>query len=396
MKRFFRRLCLVLTPLCLAVQVAVGVCAAAVPSSYVVAEGSALELPPPLTVSDAAGGETSVRLLGVFPVKSVSVRQAADMQVVLGGEVFGMKMYTDGVLVVGMTAVDTQNGNRNPAKEAGICKGDLIQSINGVNVTTKGQVAKLIEQSNGTPLAVTVKRDGVIFPVQFSAVYSVGEGCYKAGLWVRDSTAGLGTMTFYHPASGVFAGLGHPVCDVDTGAILPISEGEAVPADVYSVNRSVAGNAGSLCGGFAGRAFGELCQNGANGVYGTASQWRGDGEMIAVAPQQDVKTGAAQIRCTVAGSTPGWYDVKITKVRRTGDREDLHIEVTDPDLLSATGGIVQGMSGSPIVQNGKLVGAVTHVLVDTPTKGYGIFAEDMLETAQTIGDNVRQGLSPAA
>lgn len=386
MKRFFRRLCLVLTPLCLAVQAAVGVCAAAVPSAYVVANGGSLELPAPLTVRANAKGEASVQFLGVFPVKSVSVRQAEDMQVVLGGDVFGMKMYTDGVLVVGMTAVDTQNGNRNPAKEAGICKGDLIQTVNGMTVTTKGQVARLIEQSNGAPLSVTVKRDGVTFPVQFTPVYSVGEGCYKAGLWVRDSTAGLGTLTFYHPASGVFAGLGHPVCDVDTGEILPISEGEAVPANVYSVNRSVEGSAGSLCGGFAGRTFGKLCQNGTNGVYGTATRWRGDGEMIAVAPRQEVSTGAAQIRCTVAGDTPQWYDVKITKVRWTGDREDMHIEVTDPDLLAATGGIVQGMSGSPIVQNGKLVGAVTHVLVDTPTKGYGIFAETMLETARGVGD----------
>jgi len=203
---------------------------------------------------------------------------------------------------------------------------------------------------------------------------------------VRDSSAGIGTLTFYHPATGVFAGLGHPVCDADTGEILPISAGEAVAARVYSVDRGACGDAGSLCGGFAGRTFGTLRQNGKNGVYGTAKNWRDVSELIAVAPRQEVVTGAAKIRCTVDDNAPQWYDIEITKVRYAGDREDMHITVTDPDLLAITGGIVQGMSGSPIIQNGKLVGAVTHVLVDDPTKGYGIFAEGMLETAQSVSN----------
>ncbi len=395
MKRFFRRLCLTLTPLCAAVLTAVGVYGAAVPSAYVVAENTALTLPAPLTAVEAdtsAGGHAAqVRLLGVFPVKEVAVRQADDMQVVLGGEVFGMKLYTDGVLVVGLTDVDTAGGNRNPAGEAGICKGDLIRSVNGVTVTTMKEVAAIVEQSEGTLLDLEIERDGIVFHARFTPAFSVGEGRYKAGLWVRDSSAGIGTLTFYHPASGVFAGLGHPVCDADTGEILPIAAGEAVAARVYSVDRGVCGDAGSLCGGFAGRAFGTLRQNGENGVYGTAEQWHTTAELVDVAPRQEVTTGAARIRCTVDDNAPQWYDVEITKVRLAGDREDMHITVTDEELLAATGGIVQGMSGSPIVQNGKLIGAVTHVLVDDPTKGYGIFAETMLETAQSVG----QGIAPA-
>jgi len=346
-KRFFRRLCFLLTPLCAAVLVAVGAYGAAVPSAYVVAGNSELVLPAPLTaveaVSQTEEHAAQIRLLGVFPVKEVAVRQANDMQVVLGGEVFGMKLYTDGVLVVGLTDVDTKSGNRNPAAEAGICKGDVIHAINGVAVTTMNEVATIVEQSNGALLDVEVQRDGIAFHARFAPALSVSEGRYKAGLWVRDSSAGIGTLTFYHPASGVFAGLGHPVCDADTGEILPIAAGEAVAARVYSVDRGVCGDAGSLCGGFAGRAFGTLRQNGENGVYGTAENWRTAAELIEVAPRQEVVTGAAQIRCTVDHGEPRWYDVQITKVRYAGDREDMHLTVTDEELLAATGGIVQGM-----------------------------------------------------
>lgn len=389
MKRFFRRLCVCLTPVCAAALVAIGVYGATVPSTYVVAGNSELSLPLPLTAvetASAADHAAEIRLLGVFPVKEVAVRQADNMQVVLGGEVFGMKLYTDGVLVVGMTDVDTSVGNRNPAAEAGICKGDLIRSINGEAVTTMKEVAAAVEQSEGAQLDMEIMRDGVSFHARFTPVFSVSENRYKAGIWVRDSSAGIGTLTFYHPTSGVFAGLGHPVCDADTGEILPIAAGEAVAARVYSVDRGVRGDAGSLCGGFAGRAFGTLRQNDENGVYGTAEHWSRSSELVEIAPRQEVTTGAAQIRCTVDDGEPRWYDVTITKVRYAGDREDMHLTVTDPDLLTVTGGIVQGMSGSPIIQNGKLIGAVTHVLVDDPTKGYGIFAQTMLEVAQSVGD----------
>ncbi len=370
----------------MAVLTAVGVYGVSVPSAYVVAGNSTLSLPTPLSVVETERDAASVRLLRVFPVKEVTVRQAEDMQVALGGEVFGMKLYTDGVLVVGLTDVDTAIGNRNPAAEAGICKGDLIRTINGVAVTTKKEVAALVESSEGRTLEVTLERDGVTFPVRFSPAFSKAEGRYKAGMWVRDSSAGIGTLTFYHPQSGVFAGLGHPVCDADTGEILPISAGEAITARVFSVDRGVRGDAGSLCGGFAGSTFGTLWENGKNGVYGTAANWHTDAELVEIAPRQEVVTGAAKIRCTVNEGAPQWYEVQITKVRYTGDREDMHVTVTDEALLAATGGIVQGMSGSPLIQNGKLIGAVTHVLVDDPTRGYAIFAENMLEAAQSVAE----------
>lgn len=394
MKRFFRRLCLVLTPLCLAVQATIGFYAASVPSAYVVAEGSSLTLPAPLSASaTSAEQDATVRLLGVFPVKQVSVKEAGDMDVVLGGTVFGMKLYTSGVLVVGLTDVDTRFGGCRPAADAGICVGDVIESIDGQAVTTKGEVAALVEQSGGRALTLQVRRDGVTFPVQFTPVLSVGENRYKAGLWVRDSSAGIGTMSFYVPATGVFAGLGHPICDVDTGDILPIASGEIVPARVYSITKSVRGDAGELCGGFNGTGCGTLCINGKTGVYGVTDEIPAAGELVTVAPRQEVTTGPARVLCTLDDTGPEWFDIEITKVRYTGSEPDMEVSVTDPGLLAKTGGIVQGMSGSPIMQNGKLVGAVTHVLVNDPTCGYAIFAETMLETAQSVAGEELQEAS---
>lgn len=386
-----------LTPLCLAAQAGIGFYSHALPSSYVVAAGNRLALPMPVTAQGAqpanageAEYDATLRLFGVFPVKHISVHEASDMEVVLGGTVFGMKLYTSGVLVVGLTDVDTTSGSAHPAADAGVQKGDVIESIDGQAVSTKGEVAALVEQSAGRPMTLQVRRDGVTFPVRFAATRSAGEGRYKAGLWVRDSSAGIGTMSFYLPSSGVFAGLGHPICDVDTGEVLPISGGEIVPARIYSITRGVGGDAGELCGGFDGDSCGNLLVNGQNGVYGVAAEWPLDGEVVAVAPRQEVTVGAARLRCTLDDSGPEWYDIEIRRVRYAGGEQDMDIVVTDPALLARTGGIVQGMSGSPIVQNGKLVGAVTHVLVNDPTCGYAIFADTMLEAARHADAQARQ------
>lgn len=403
MRQFFRRLCAVLAPLCLAAEAGIGYYASAVPSAYVVAEGEGLTLPALLTadgVQAADGGvdgyEATLRLLGAFPVKQVAVREIGDAEVILGGEVFGMKMYTSGVLVVGMSDVDADGGNRHPAADAGIQTGDVIESIDGQEVSTKAEVAQAVERSAGRPMTLRVRRDGVAFTVRFAAALSASENRYKAGIWVRDSSAGIGTMTFYLPRDGVFAGLGHPICDVDTGETLPISGGEIVPARIYSITRGVSGDAGELCGGFDGDTCGRLCANVADGVYGTADTLPPEPTLIEIAPRQEVHEGAARIRCTLDSSGPQWYDVEIRRVRYSGGTQDMEIVVTDPALLTRTGGIVQGMSGSPLVQDGRLAGAVTHVLVNDPACGYAIFAETMWETARTVGDEAAAAASSAA
>ena len=237
-------------------------------------------------------------------------------------------------------------------------------------------------------MVLRIKRGGVESEIRFCAVRSQSERCYKAGIWVRDSSAGIGTMTFYDPETQMIAGLGHAVCDVDTGDIVPIASGEIVPARIYSVTKGQSGIPGELRGGFETGSYGPLLVNGITGVYASCRTETITGERVEVALKQEIEEGEAKIYTTIRGKQPQWYRIRITQIRHRDENatRNMVIEITDEELLESTGGIVQGMSGSPIVQNGKLIGAVTHVLVNDPTKGYAIFAENMLETAQGVAD----------
>ena len=376
------------------------------PDSYQVEQGTALSIDKAITICgnskteravseslDATVGDTyplKLHWLGLFPIKEVTVSVVEKGSVVLGVIPFGIKLYADGVMVVSLSEVDTVSGGCYPAKKAGIKTGDQILSVDGVNVYTNEDVAAAVKRSAGKKMTFHIRRDGIEFDVAFCAEKSVKENCYKAGLWVRDSSAGIGTVTFYDPATNTLGGLGHAVCDVDTGEIIPISSGEIVPARIYGVTKSEVGTPGELRGGFESGTFGPLLKNCDRGVYATLDAHTMLGERLPIMLKQDVRTGNAQIYTTVSGTKPKWYDIKISQIRyrdTTGTRSMI-VEITDPDLLSVTGGIVQGMSGTPIVQNGKLVGAITHVFVNDPTKGYAIFAENMLETAQSVGNDL--------
>ncbi len=337
-----------------------------------------------------AGGEYRTRLTlgGVFPVKDVTVTVTEDTVVMVCGTPFGIKLYTKGVLVVGLSDVDTAAGKVNPAAAAGVCVGDTILAVNGKAVNTGDEVSALIGGCDGKKITLRLERDGVAFDAAFTPVKAAGEEGYRAGLWVRDSAAGIGTLTFYDPVVGTFAGLGHAVCDVDTGARMSLSGGEIVPARIFGITKGKAGKPGELKGSFDAGSWGVLEKNNDNGLYGSLSVYPFGWQTMAVAHRQQVTAGYAQILCTVDGTRPQLYDVEIEKVRYGGveSSRNLVIRVVDKTLLAKTGGIVQGMSGSPIIQNGKLVGAVTHVFVDDPTHGYGIFAENMLATAETVAE----------
>ncbi len=259
----------------------------------------------------------------------------------------------------------------------GIKTGDVIVSIDGETVTTTEQVASIVEESSGKTMTFHIRRDNIAFDIRFTPALSVNESRWKAGLWVRDSSAGIGTLTFFDPESQVFGGLGHAVCDVDTGEILPISSGEIVPARIYSVVKGAVGTPGELRGGFEAGSLGSLRTNGETGIYGELSTAPADGQAVPVAMKQQVHTGQAQVLTTIHGTTPKLYDIRIDQVRYndSAPTRNMVIVITDEELLEQTGGIVQGMSGSPILQDGMLVGAVTHVFVNDPTKGFAIFAE---------------------
>lgn len=323
-----------------------------------------------------------IKLLGTIPVKNSTVTVVHRRYVTLGGSVFGLRIFADGVIVTGVGA--SEAGKASPAAKAGIKKGDIIKEINGVAVTSNQEVSQLTKKCHGEKLTVKLVRDGKSKTVTLVPAKD-SNGSYVLGMWVRDSSAGVGTVTFVDNRTGTVAGLGHAICDSDTGSIMPLASGDMVNVIIRGCVKGTSGTPGELCGVFGAKTLGELYINGSTGVYGVASQTDNSAPVIPVAHSSEVKEGKAQIVSTVDGGEPQYFDVEITKIYRGENKEkNMVIKVTDSELLKKTGGIVQGMSGSPIVQNGMLIGAVTHVFVNDPQQGYAIFAESMISTAEKL------------
>lgn len=334
--------------------------------------------------------EVDLKLFGIIPISKTNVQIVDDMHVKVLGEPFGMKLYTDGVLVIDCVDITTENGNKNPAKLAGIKVGDYIKTVNGKTVTTNEDVLQLVTESGGKTMKFEIVRDGKKITRKVTPVLDKENGVYRIGIWVRDSSAGIGTLTFYSPSNDVVCGLGHGICDSDTNTLLEINNGELVKAEIIDVQKGSSGNPGSLKGKLTYDSVADISLNCESGVYGVTKQQVSSDMLTEIAMKQEVKNGEAQILCTVNGSTPKLYSCKIKKTGKSDSKtQNLIVTVTDQELINATGGIVQGMSGSPILQNGKLVGALTHVLIDDATRGYGIYAENMLETANSVGNDQR-------
>lgn len=334
---------------------------------------------------DSKSYSVDVSLLGTIPVKSTSVIVNKRQYVVPSGEIFGVKIHADGVMVVGMDAVATENGSISPAKEAGVKIGDIIHAVNGKEVHSADALNKAFKNGSDTA-KLTILRNGKQNEITLNLVYSKENKEKKAGLWVRDSTAGVGTLTFYEPETGVFGGLGHAICDSDTGTIMPLRSGKAIETKVSGCYKGGPGITGELCGVFQKRTIGELYANLPNGVYGKLKKCNSKQDVLPVATKKEVKLGKAQIISTVDETGPHYYDVEITKIYPNSDEngKNMILEIKDDALIAKTGGIVQGMSGSPILQNGMLVGAVTHVFVNNARQGYGVFAENMLRQAKSF------------
>ncbi len=332
--------------------------------------------------TDSSGDirSASLRLFGVIPIKNVDVCEVDEAAVVPCGTPFGIKMLTDGVMVVDINSFECGGELVSPASDAGIRPGDVVVSISGKKITCTEDITDVLAEGSGRTAGVKIIRDGVQSVVFIRPEISEEDGLYHAGMWVRDSSAGIGTLTFYDPSTGSFAGLGHPVCDVDTGEILPLCSGEAVDVIISGVKKGEAGSPGELKGSFiSDKAAGTLDLNCEDGLYGRLDKSPCFAPAVPVAMRQEVSEGEAVIYSTIGGTSPKEYKVRIDKINLDGgeDSRDMVITVTDEELISEAGGIVQGMSGSPIIQNGKLVGAVTHVFVNDPKKGYGIFADSM-------------------
>jgi len=298
---------------------------------------------------------------------------------------FGVRFHTDGVLVVGVASVEGENGSVTPAADAGIKLKDIITSIDGVKVNTVEEVTQLIEGCNGRMLGITLRRGTSEVTAELTPVLSSPDGRYKAGLWIRDSTAGIGTVTYIDPETLSFGGLGHGICDVDTGELMPLRTADVCGVALNGILKGRAGAPGELKGYFESGKVGALLSNTVSGVFGVFGSMPEGAvrEPMEIALGREVREGRASILCAPDGGEVREFSAEIEKLR-VGESETKNfiLRVTDPELLAITGGIVQGMSGSPIIQNGKLVGAVTHVLINDPTKGYGIFIENMLEASK--------------
>lgn len=308
-------------------------------------------------------------LLCVFVLAALALPLSADSrsgarEVYIGGNLFGASMLTDGVPIVSIDGVETEGGTKAPAYDAGLKVSDIIKEINGASVARTAEVTSFITESEGKAISVKILRGGKIKTVTLTPVKGK-DGIYRAGIWIRDSAAGIGTVTYIDPETLEFGGLGHGICDGETSALMPILRGSVSDVELIGIVKGKSGAPGEIKGSFKGGKTGALVKNTAVGVYGIYSSLPSDvGERIAVGELGDLSEGEALIRCSVTGK-PEYYKVKLSRLnKKTGNGKNFVIEVTDERLLSVTGGIVQGMSGSPIVQNGKLVGAVTHVCVN--------------------------------
>lgn len=325
-------------------------------------------------------------------------------KVIACGQPFGIKMLTEGIMVVRLSDI---NGKQDscPAKKAGIHVGDIIISVGGEKITSNEDLSKAISSSGGNAVEVILKRNksddnsssGEELSIKLTPEYCDSEKCYKTGMWVRDSSAGIGTITFYDPSTGAFGGLGHPICDTDTGELMPLSSGEICEVSITGYKKGVNGNPGELRGRFlSSNQTGVVTQNTNSGVFGSLNESPSDNDEIEIADYDEIKTGKAEILTTISGSEPQKYSINIEQINADDpESKNFVIRVTDKDLLDKTGGILQGMSGSPIIQNGKLVGAVTHVFVNNSCMGYGILAQTMISQSQTKTDS-NICLNPAA
>lgn len=330
------------------------------------------------------------KLFGVIPFKTVDVSVINEVHIIPLGVPVGIYANTDGLLVVQTGKFETDNGDTCAPCEQVIFPGDYILKINGEKLENKYQLVSAIKNCGGESQTLTVERDEHIFDVQVVPRENEG-GQYKLGIWIKDNAQGIGTLT-YITSAGKFGALGHGIVDLDIGEILKIESGNLYKAEIMAIKKSKKGSPGEMTGViFYGQDFlGDITNNYETGIYGQYDLDKMDylakgmkdnfvAEGMEIAYKNEVTEGAAKVLCTIHGET-GYFDINIDKIHLDAENvnKSMKITVTDEKLLAITGGIVQGMSGSPIIQNGKVVGAVTHVLINDPAKGYGIFIEDML------------------
>lgn len=344
-----------------------------------------------LSIKGQESGEEQMLLkMADFPVKNVNINVIPDFKIIPGGQSIGVKLNTLGVLVVGYHLIETDQGTKSPGEEAGIEVGDIIMEINDQPIQKMSDVASYVEKAgeNGKPLSLVVKRDDKQFETELTPLKAKNETNYRMGLYIRDSAAGIGTMTFYHSESRKYGALGHVISDMDTKKPIVVHDGQIIRSTVTSIEKGANGSPGEKLARFSNEKdiIGNITRNSPFGIFGELSKEIKNGIMdqpLPIALSNEVKEGPAKILTVVDGDKVQEFDVEVVSSvpQKFPATKGLVIKITDPELLNKTGGIVQGMSGSPIIQDGKVIGAVTHVFVNDPTSGYGVHIEWMLNEA---------------
>ena len=354
-----------------------------------------------LTVSADTGEKTiykvgteklSVNLFHKFSLKDVEVSVLPKTTVIPVGNIAGVKLYTNGVLVVGMSEIEGEdNKSYKPYENSGIEEGDTIVKVNDTTIYSTDDLVENINLSKGEQLQIQYIHDEETKECSITPVKTDKEE-YKLGLWVRDSAAGVGTVTFYEPSTQKFGALGHGITDIDTGELLNIASGEFVTAEILNIKKGEDGNPGKIQGTVDGQeTIGEISKNTEFGIYGKIEDLSSlnidASKEMEVALRDEIQLGKATILCSLDNETVQEYEIEITKIYKENnyDNKSMEIKVTDERLIKKTGGIIQGMSGSPIIQNGKFVGAVTHVLVNSATEGYAVFGDLMIKQSKEVG-----------
>ncbi len=352
------------------------------------ATGSNVQFSHPVSFNTDKNGSVNldVKLFGLLPVKTVKVDIVSGKEVVACGNTVGVKLDISGILVIGVSDVETAEGQKiAPSKDTGFKPGYIITEVNGNSMENIDDLINEIDKSAGNALKIKYRYGNAIGTALMKPVRSADDNKYHIGLWVRDSTAGIGTLTFYEPENKSFGALGHGITDIDTGTLMPVESGEILESSILGIKAGRAGVPGELKGIFVeDTRMGSIEKNCEAGIYGKLSPQavgKISGKLYPIGLRSEIKEGPAVILSNIDGKNIKEYGIEIQKVSRqnTNGSKGMIIKVTDAELLNATGGIVQGMSGSPILQNGKIIGAVTHVLINDPTRGYGIFIEAMLK-----------------
>ena len=342
-------------------------------------------------ISEAGVEKLRLNLFGNIKIKDVNVDVVPKTKVIPIGTAIGMKIYTKGVLVVGMSQIKDENDEKKrPYENSGIEQGDTIIAINNNEVSNTNELIEEVNNSNGNAITVKYEKNNETLETSITPVKSGNE--YKLGLWVRDAAAGVGTLTFYEPNTNSFMALGHGISDIDTEKIVDIASGELITASILTIKKGVKGTPGEIRGTIEnGNNIGKIGKNTNLGVYGTVTNKNyldiSGMEEMEVATRSEIQEGKAQIICQLDNNGRKTYEIEIEKIylANNTDNKSMLIKVTDKELLEKTGGIIQGMSGAPVIQNGKFVGAVTNVLVNDPTQGYAIFGDMMIKQMRSVG-----------